>query len=81
MRRQHRFGTGRQLAAEIGSHQITLSIGRRARDCQHRGCKLRQVGATVSRKVSSKPGSIERLMYRIARAGMRQLKLKQWTGR
>ncbi len=50
MRRQHRFGTRRQPAAEIGSHQIPLSIGGRARDRQHWRCKLRQVVAKSAAK-------------------------------
>ncbi len=60
--------TGREAAAQVGTHQIALPVFGRTGDRKHREAERRDVGGQ-SRLV-------ERLANRIARAGVRELEIE-----
>ena len=72
MRGQHSFAVGRQPAAEVRTHQMTLAVLGRARGLQHRNAEAGDVGG--------KEWHVEGLMHRIARTGMGEPNVKERSG-
>jgi hypothetical protein len=72
MGRQRRPAVGRQPAAKIGAHEKLRPVLRGARDHQY--------GKAERAEVVAQPRVIERRMYGVAGAGMRQLEIEQRLG-
>src|SRR5215813_15000105 len=73
MRGEHSFRPRGEATAEVGTHQIVLPVRGRTRDVEDRHAEPAEVGDQAR--------GVERRVHRVARAGMRELKFEERTGR